>query len=398
MRLSRALGWLGLGALAGWGLPTLLLQGVGLGVLRTARSARPQAALTFAGGPDPLVTPLLLAALKAADVRATFFVSGSEVQKNSQLLAQIRAEGHHIELGAGRSAWLSEANLHRARLQLEAAGVEVHSVLLPPGAVGWPVLLAARRAGLTLASGTVEVRRSADQRGRVRRFLRPGGTVLLAGEGAQGAAAARMLPELLGELAARGYSLLPMSELVGLRPDGWRDVPPKLIQLVDLGYDALGRIRRIGGHASSLFRVGVAPYPLASLTLKDGKQIDHGASIVEFHLDSARLVQLAERPVAGRHVVKHSLHDLAEAVRDDPAWQQLPAVFSISIFSDVLRIYGFETVELPDRMRRRLTWWSRTLRRAYGVSDLNSEHIPKLAIISRQELIRRFGVRPVRAG
>ncbi|ULH15308.1 polysaccharide deacetylase family protein [Deinococcus sp. KNUC1210] len=396
MRLSRPLGWLGLGALAAWGLPTLLFQGVGLGVLRTARSARPQAALSFGGGPDPLVTPLLLAALKAADVRATFFVSGSEVQQNSDLLAQIRAAGHQIELGAGRSGWLSAGALSRARLELAAGGTAVQSLLLPRGAVGWPVLLAARRAGLTPASGTVEVRHASDQRERIRRFLRPGGIVLLAGEGMQGAAAARMLPELLSDLTARGYSLLPVNELVGLRPDGWRDVPPKLIQLVDLAYDRLGRIRRIGGHASSLFRVGVAPYPLPSSTLRGGERIEHGASLVEFHLDSARLVQLAERPVAGRHVVKHSLHDLAEAVRDDPAWQQLPAVFSISIFSDVLRIYGFETVELPDRMRRRLTWWSRTLRRAYGVSDLNSEHIPKLAVISRQELIRRFGVRPGR--
>jgi len=199
-------------------------------------------------------------------------------------------------------------------------------------------------------------------------------------------------------LAEQGYRVTGVWDLPGTRPERPRDLPATLLQGVDVLYDRLGRIRRVGAHASSLFRVGVAPYPLADVTLPapglpDGLTVRHGERLVEFHLDSARLVELAARPVAGRKVVQHSVHDLAAAVRDDPAWNTLPAVYSVSIFSHVLKLYGFTVLELPLPMRRRLTWWSRTLRRAYGVADPEHVHVPMLAVISREELVRRHGTR-----
>ena len=67
---------LGLGAagLAYLGLPYLLVQVVGLGLAREGTRRHYDLALTFDDGPDPLTTPAVLDALKAAGAHATFFV------------------------------------------------------------------------------------------------------------------------------------------------------------------------------------------------------------------------------------------------------------------------------------------------------------------------------------
>jgi peptidoglycan-N-acetylglucosamine deacetylase len=53
-------------------------------------------ALTFDDGPHPETTPALLAALRRAGVRATFFLVGEGVERCPELARQIAAEGHAI--------------------------------------------------------------------------------------------------------------------------------------------------------------------------------------------------------------------------------------------------------------------------------------------------------------
>ncbi|MGE5350302.1 MAG: polysaccharide deacetylase family protein [Actinomycetota bacterium] len=52
--------------------------------------------LTFDDGPDPASTPRILDILRARNVRATFFCTGSRVIANPGLFARIAAEGHTI--------------------------------------------------------------------------------------------------------------------------------------------------------------------------------------------------------------------------------------------------------------------------------------------------------------
>lgn len=52
--------------------------------------------LTFDDGPDSENTPAVLSILKSNNIKATFFVIGTEVEKNPELLKQIYQEGHSI--------------------------------------------------------------------------------------------------------------------------------------------------------------------------------------------------------------------------------------------------------------------------------------------------------------
>ncbi|WP_296771939.1 polysaccharide deacetylase family protein [Selenomonas sp.] len=71
------------------GLPTMLPA-------LTHYTAEKVAYLTFDDGPDDVNTPAILDVLKAKGVHGTFYVLGSMVEKNPEVLKRIFAEGHAI--------------------------------------------------------------------------------------------------------------------------------------------------------------------------------------------------------------------------------------------------------------------------------------------------------------
>jgi len=52
--------------------------------------------LTFDDGPSQAVTPLILDVLKGQNIKATFFVLGSNVEKNPDIIKRAYLEGHYI--------------------------------------------------------------------------------------------------------------------------------------------------------------------------------------------------------------------------------------------------------------------------------------------------------------
>jgi len=68
--------------------------------------------LTFDDGPDPEWTPQVLDLLKAAAIRATFFVIGQNAVKHPQLIHRIKDEGHEL----GNHTWSHRHPLlHRSK-------------------------------------------------------------------------------------------------------------------------------------------------------------------------------------------------------------------------------------------------------------------------------------------
>ena len=66
------------------------------GTVYHIRSNELVVALTFDDGPSPIWTPQILDALKAVNVKATFFMLGKHVQKYPEIARRVADEGHEI--------------------------------------------------------------------------------------------------------------------------------------------------------------------------------------------------------------------------------------------------------------------------------------------------------------
>jgi peptidoglycan/xylan/chitin deacetylase (PgdA/CDA1 family) len=64
--------------------------------VRARDGGAPAVALTFDDGPNPDATPLILDALKARNVKATFFILGRHAEQWPDLVARVADEGHSI--------------------------------------------------------------------------------------------------------------------------------------------------------------------------------------------------------------------------------------------------------------------------------------------------------------
>jgi peptidoglycan/xylan/chitin deacetylase (PgdA/CDA1 family) len=86
------------GVLAGAGLwPKSQLLGPNWIRLPAASGARGEVAITIDDGPDPAVTPLVLAQLAERRAQATFFCVGERVERYAELAQEIVRRGHTIE-------------------------------------------------------------------------------------------------------------------------------------------------------------------------------------------------------------------------------------------------------------------------------------------------------------
>jgi Predicted xylanase/chitin deacetylase len=105
---------------------------------RSYSAARRTVALTFDDGPDPRWTPQILDILAEHHAKATFFVTGSMVSRNPELIRRIVKDGHEIGLHTFTHADLTLQSDRRiqwelAQTQLALAGVTgMHSRLFRP--------------------------------------------------------------------------------------------------------------------------------------------------------------------------------------------------------------------------------------------------------------------------
>jgi peptidoglycan/xylan/chitin deacetylase (PgdA/CDA1 family) len=208
-------------------VPRSTLLGPNLRRLPPGHARRGEVALTFDDGPDPGLTPQVLAMLAAAGARASFFLIGERARRYPDLVRAILAAGHtvenHTETHPTFFAALGMAGqrrqILRAQDSLRAAGAEPRW-FRPPMGLRSPLLdpvLAG--VGLHHASWTW---RSADavlpDAGRILHRLRRvgAGDVVLLHDGTWRADAIgqppllRVLPELLARLRQQGLRAVPL--------------------------------------------------------------------------------------------------------------------------------------------------------------------------------------------
>lgn len=196
-----------------------------------------EVAITFDDGPDPTWTPRVLDALKAAGVKATFFLVGSRAENYPRLVKRIAAEGHLIGNHTYTHPNPAEIVMPQLRLELNATtrlieSITGHSTTLfrppynadaRPAEVGELAPLALAQDGLGYLvvleridpqdwarPGAEEILR------RVKEQRREGNIILLHDGGGNRAQTCAALPQIIDWLRTRGDRIVPLSELVGI--------------------------------------------------------------------------------------------------------------------------------------------------------------------------------------
>ena len=189
---------------------------------------RGEVALTFDDGPEPGVTPRVLALLDRAGARASFFVIGARARAHPALVREILAAGHSVEnhtethpaLFAAYGPRAMGREIARAQESIIAAGASPGLFRAPVGLRSPFLDFLLARAGLSYAGWTRRGRDGIDaDPARVLSRLTRGlasGDILMLHDGRSAADPAgrpvvlEVLPRLLDCLAARGLHALSL--------------------------------------------------------------------------------------------------------------------------------------------------------------------------------------------
>lgn len=178
--------------------------------------------LTFDDGPEPVFTPLALAAFKRFNSQATWFILGKQAERYPDLLPAIYQDGHDIGVHSYDHVSLTRlsplqimSQLERTKMLIEKATGQFWPYFRPPnGAYNYNVLQAAESVGFQW-----NVMWSVDPRdysstpeqiiSHVLMNLRPGAIVVLH---EVTPSTTRALPMLLQEIIKRGFQARSLSQ------------------------------------------------------------------------------------------------------------------------------------------------------------------------------------------
>jgi peptidoglycan/xylan/chitin deacetylase (PgdA/CDA1 family) len=185
-----------------------------------------QLALTFDDGPHPRYTPQVLAALRDARARATFFVVGSQVKEYPEIAAEIIADGHELgnhtytHVNLGQIGWRRGCEeLQATDRLLRQQDPRFQGLFRPPwGKIGRGGAVHSLRNGCRAALWSVD---SEDYRldgaqpliERVTSARLQAGDILLFHD--DNAHTAEAMVTLLPFLIDRGFAFATVSELIG---------------------------------------------------------------------------------------------------------------------------------------------------------------------------------------
>jgi peptidoglycan/xylan/chitin deacetylase (PgdA/CDA1 family) len=211
----------------------------GHGALFRVHTKEKVVALTFDDGPDPRWTLAVLAALAVHHDHATFFTIGRNAVAHPEIEAQIRQAGDEIGNHTFDHPRLPTLSSGQVRSQLESAQTALMStgdprpvLFRPPyGLTNHRVEAVASKLGLRTVLWGACVERYVDHgpvttgTQRLLDRVKPG-EIILAHDGGVPDRSRTMeaLPQLLDGLAARGYRVVTVSQLLALRRSPARPV------------------------------------------------------------------------------------------------------------------------------------------------------------------------------
>jgi peptidoglycan-N-acetylglucosamine deacetylase len=211
--------------------PTLYHQGAG---------GEHQVAITFDDGPDPRWTPQILDILKAANVKAAFFLVGVNAERYPGLVRRIVNEGHEIGNHTYYHPNLALCWPEHIRLELNATQLLLETItgrattlFRPPYAADTSPSQLSELTPLKIAEDLnyLVVMESIDPEDwekpgadiilrRVKQQRRDGSIILLHDAGGDRSQTVEALPLILDWLHTRGDTVVPLSTLLGTTRDG----------------------------------------------------------------------------------------------------------------------------------------------------------------------------------
>lgn len=187
-------------------------------------------ALTIDDGPDPRFTPDILGLLESHSAKASFFMLGQAIDAHPDLARVVRDGGHEIgnhtyghlhydQLTEHQAA--QEVNLGTEAIRSALGNVDLRWARAPRGKTTPETARALRSSGLQAAGWTVclENKKSLtpqDMADRVLEYVEPGAIILMHDGDLDRTNSVLALEILLTELAAQGYRVTTLSELVDL--------------------------------------------------------------------------------------------------------------------------------------------------------------------------------------
>ena len=210
--------------------PTLYHQGAG---------GEHQVAITFDDGPDPDWTPKILDILKAANVKAAFFLVGVNAERYPGLVRRIVNEGHEIGNHTYYHPNLALAWPEHIRLELNATQLLLETItgrattlFRPPYAADTQPSQVSELTPLQIAQDLnyLVVLENIDPQDwakpgadiilqRVKQQRRDGSIILLHDAGGDRSQTVAALPKILDWLQTRGDTIVPLSTLLGTTRD-----------------------------------------------------------------------------------------------------------------------------------------------------------------------------------
>src|SRR5215475_6901670 len=210
--------------------PTLYHQGAG---------GEHQVAITFDDGPDPRWTPKILDILKAANVKATFFVVGVNAERYPALVRRIVDEGHEIGNHTYYHPNLALCWPEHIRLELNATQLLLETItgrattlFRPPYAADTGPTGLSELMPLKIAEDLnyLVVLEDIDPQDwakpgvdiilrRIKQQRHDGSVILLHDAGGDRSQTVEALPQILDWLHARGDTVVPLSTLLGTTRD-----------------------------------------------------------------------------------------------------------------------------------------------------------------------------------
>src|SRR5438876_2066148 len=210
--------------------PTLYHQGAG---------GEHQVAITFDDGPDPRWTPKILDILKAAKVKAAFFLVGVNAEHHPGLVRRIVDEGHEIGNHTYYHPNLALCWPEHVRLELNATQLLIESItgrattlFRPPYAADTEPSQMSELAPLQIAQDLnyLVVLENIDPQDwakpgadvilqRVKQQRHDGSIILLHDAGGNRSQTVQALPRIIDWLQTRGDTIVPLSTLLGTTRD-----------------------------------------------------------------------------------------------------------------------------------------------------------------------------------